>query len=153
MAQLTNPLSVGRYWIDLIGPDKAARFASWMANPSLGGKNARTISTEYHAENTSMLPGTASTPERTWALFEVTSPVFWDFAFYGSPTPAAATVSQEADTIQSPDVEDMKWVPDLRNVGQGIEDAVKTGVAVVAGVAVLAGLVWVASNVLGKKGR
>ncbi len=153
MATITNPLGVGRYWIDLIGQEKIDRFVSFMANPELGKSHINLIHTEYHPANVSMVPGTADTPVREWVLFEVHSPIFWDFTFYGSPTIAGPNVTTEADTIQSPPVEDMAGVLDLRGIGQGIESAITTGLTVVAVGVGVAGLAWLLSNVLGKKGR
>jgi hypothetical protein len=152
MAQLTNPLSVGRYWIDLIGPDRIGRFVDFTRNPTLG-PNVKVLHSEHHEAVTSLIPGTEDQPEREWVLFGVLAPVFWDYDFYGTPNVAGPEIQEEADTIQSPSVEDMSLVPDFRGIGQGIENAIKTGVVVVTGTAVAVGLVWLLTNVLRKKSR
>lgn len=151
---MTTILEPGRYWLDLIGKEKLTRFAGWLQNPDLGGSGRVKLEhTEYHEANTSVVPGTPSTPEREWILFQVLRPVMYDEAFYGRPTVAGPNIKSEADTIQSPDVEDMKWVPDFRGAGQGIEDAVKMALGLVVGVTVVAGLVIVGKSVLGSNRR
>lgn len=120
-----NPIPPGRYWIDLIGPERIGQFGAGVKglNESHPGI-VRIISATRHTENEArdyaesadltgvlvrLWEGIAGsvqdTPERDWVLFEVTSPAVWDYNAMGTPTVAGKQVKSERDTIQAPEPE------------------------------------------------
>jgi len=123
--QRTNPVPPGRYWIDLVGPQKIGNFGAGVrglneAHPGI----IRIISATRHLANEAkdyaespdltgvlvqlwegMVGQIQDTPERDWVLFQVTAPAMWEFDTMGTPTVAAANVTSEADTAQRPDPE------------------------------------------------
>lgn len=120
-----NPLPPGRYWIDLIGAERIARFGGGVkglneAHPGI----IRIISATRHLANEArdyaespditgdlvkiweaIAGQIQDTPERDWVLFEVTAPAVWDYDAMGSPTVAGPEVKSEADTVQRPEPE------------------------------------------------
>lgn len=163
----TNPLPKGRYWIDLIGPDHIAAFEGGVkglneAHPGL----IHVLSTTHHAKDENQEQNQTGrswlmvvldsagalvwgegqpTPERDWALFEVTAPAIWDFEAIGTPTIAAPTITSEGDTVQRPDPEKDpldKLNVDLGNIGK----AVAVGIGAMAGLALLVVVVTLAKR-------
>lgn len=119
----TNPVPPGRYWMDIIGEEKLAKFAGAIkglneAHPGIfriiGATRHLANEARDYAESdlTGVLVGIwetlagriSETPERDWVLFEVTSPMIWDFDI-GAPTVAPPNVTAEVDTIQRPEPE------------------------------------------------
>jgi hypothetical protein len=100
-----QPLPPGRYWIDVIGPDKTARFASTLA---LGA--AHGITNVEASE--SWTPGILEDGEpQTWFLFTVNQTDFlgrkvagleFDTKEFGFPTIATAEIQAKDDTVQKP---------------------------------------------------
>ena len=122
---LNSPLPAGRYWIDLIGAERIAKFGGGVkglneAHPGL----VRIISATRHLENEArdyaespdltgvlvalwetVVGNVQDTPERDWVLFQTTAPAIWDFKEMGVPTVAGADVKSEGDTVQRPEPE------------------------------------------------
>lgn len=123
MASVTsNTLSPGRYWIDLVGAERIARFGGGVqglneAHPGL----VRVISATRHMANEALeyaespditgdlvkiweaLAGRIEeTPERDWVLFEVTAQAIWDFEAMGVPNIAGPDIHSESDTVTRP---------------------------------------------------
>lgn len=162
---LKNPLSPGRYWVDVIGDKQIATFAGGVkglneAHPGL----IRIVSSTYHTANetreyaespdlTGMLvqlwEGLAGqiedTPSRAWVLFEVTAPAIWDFDVMGTPTIAGETVKTEADTVQRPPPEE----DPLDKLRKQLDEAAQTGKAILSGIATVGvsiGILWLISK-------
>jgi hypothetical protein len=136
-----NPLPIGRYWLDLVGPEKLARFEGAVkglneAHPDI----IHVINTAHH--DATVVP---AAPQRDWVLFEITSPAIWDHENIGDPTIAGPDVTAESDTVQRPpEPEDVST-----RIADTVEDAEKSlgtiggtiaKVAVGAGVVVVGGL-------------
>jgi hypothetical protein len=154
----TKPLPPGRYWIDLIGAERIAKFGGGVkglneAHPGL----VRVISATRHLQNEArdyaespdltgvlvalwetVVGNIQDTPERDWVLFEVTAPAIWDFEAMGTPTVAPAWVKSESDTVQrpapEPDIttEILDWEHGLASTAK--KAVVGTGVIVVLGI-------------------
>lgn len=165
-----SPLQPGRYWIDLIGEERIAKFGGGIkglndAHPGI----IKIISATRHLANeardyaesddlTGVLVGIwealagriSETPERDWVLFQVTSPAVWDFETMGTPTIAGPNVKSEADTVQRPDPEK----DPLDKLREELAAAASTGKAIISGaltIGIGAGLVWLASKFMRRK--
>lgn len=124
----TNPLPVGRYWIDIF-PDGIADWVGW------SGGNLATVSVEKTElyEGTSKIaewlgwiypwvptptnPDKTVLPDRVWVIFNVSAPTEWTIAgSVGWPSTAPKGVIETSDdTVQKPDPyaeqEDrLKWI-------------------------------------------
>jgi hypothetical protein len=128
----TNPLPVGKYWVDVFWSKKNA-FSGWLEKNKAA---LRVLNSEEYPGNID-----AGYEARTWYLFQVLSPVQWEGP--GLPTVAGADVTTSDDTAQKP--------PPEKDVLDQIDDAAKaaaktTRTAVIAGVvtAVVVGGVLIA---------
>lgn len=92
----TNPLPIGRYWIDVNDTPKAAAvddFNAWtQANTS-----------KVRVETTEETPAQHGNPRRVFVIFSVTAPVFFPAANFGFPEVAPANVHSEQDVFGAPD--------------------------------------------------
>jgi hypothetical protein len=120
-----SPVPVGRYWLDLIGPEQAARWAGYQR--SMGDDRVRVVSTEHH-DAIAGSPGIPAAPARDFVIFDVLKPVVYDHSYLPSPE-IAPGVTSESETVQKPEPEPSLSLPTFSGVGKGIE----TGLFVVGG--------------------
>jgi len=99
----TEPLPVGRYWIDIFGTEDGQAFTKWQAFNSEFVKIEKTEHYEANAE--------AGAPEGgDFVIFTVSQPVAWGLASrIGWPSTAGAEVQTSQDTIQAPPPEPNFW--------------------------------------------
>jgi hypothetical protein len=121
----TNPLPVGRYWIDVFG-DNRAKMSTWLSANRL---TVQAVDTESFAEN----PGG---PARDFYIFKVTAPTAFDMKTFGFPDIAGATVNSSADTVQEPPPEP-SGTDQLQSVADTVSKVAFWGVIIVGGVLVL----------------
>jgi hypothetical protein len=119
MLERRNPLPVGRYWLDVFGPN-IATFTAWTrANPTV-----KVVSSEFFSEVTGLvgqefdvgpfnLPDAPQTavptepttvaPKRQWTLFDVDAPTAFDSITFGAPTVVkqSASVSTSGRAIDT----------------------------------------------------
>lgn len=138
-----SPLPVGRYWIDLIGPEQAARWSGYQR--SMTDARIRVISTSHHDEIQGT-PGVPAAPARDFVIFDVLQPVVYDHTYLPSPE-IAPGVTSESETVQKPDPEPSLSLPTFSGIGKGIE----TGLYVLAGAVVLGGVLLVAVSLSSKR--
>jgi hypothetical protein len=96
----TSPLPVGRYWIDVADkPSGSNGVDDWNAwTEANRGK--------VHVQSTEDTPESGGNPHRLFAIFTVSSPVFFPAANFGFPSFAPPSVQSEADTEDVPDAPD-----------------------------------------------
>lgn len=85
----TNPLPVGKYWVDVFDPQEVA-FRAWLQ------KNKANVA----VTTTESFDPVGDYPGRVWRLFEVNAPVMWEGP--GFPTIAGPGVNTSADTSDRP---------------------------------------------------
>lgn len=166
MAQVTtNPLPAGRYWIDLIGAERIARFGGGVeglneAHPGL----IRIVSATRHLANEakdyaespdltgdlvklweSLAGSIEDTPERDWVLFEVIAPAIWDFDAMGVPTVAGPNIKSESDTGQRPAPE-ADITTQIQNAAKSAAGTVTTVVYILAAAAGLGLLISISKR-------
>jgi hypothetical protein len=85
----TNPLPVGKYWVDVFTPQEAA-FQNWLQR----NKANVAVTTTESFDPVGDFPG------RVWRLFDVRAPVTWEGP--GFPSIAGPGVTSSADTSDRP---------------------------------------------------
>lgn len=120
----TNPLPVGRYWLDVFG-DNRDKMASWVTS---GGSSVQVQDTESFDEN-------SGGPARDFYIFKVLAPLAWDAVTFGYPTVADSSVNSSDDTVQKPAVESTQDI--LQAAGDTVTKIAFWGAIIVGGVLVL----------------
>jgi hypothetical protein len=93
----TDPLPVGRYWIDIFrdNPANLSVWEVWLANYQASG-NVVVTKTESRVAD-------SGGPARDWYVFEVRKPTGWGIAQYvGWPNTAPSGIQTSDDTVQKP---------------------------------------------------
>jgi hypothetical protein len=117
----TNPLPVGKYWVDVFEPQESA-FLDWL----------RRNKTNVAVTSTESFDAAGDYPARVWRLFEVNAPVPWEGP--GLPTIAGPNVKSSADTSdRPPPTKDP--LDKLSDYGTNVEKTAKTILWVAGGVA------------------
>ncbi|HUL81658.1 MAG TPA: hypothetical protein VL131_05925 [Gammaproteobacteria bacterium] len=92
----TNPLPIGRYWVDVSDTPKAPTlvddFGAW----------ADSNTSKVHVETTEETPAEHGNPRRLFAIFSVSAPVFFPAANFGFPNDAPPNVHSEQDVFGAP---------------------------------------------------
>lgn len=109
-----NPLPIGRYWVDVFEPDRAA-FLNWI-DANAGKLNI--LVKQYYMQN-------AGGPARNWFLFDVLQPVDWEGP--GFPTIATEEVHTSEDTAQKPPPPP-SLTEELDAMAQTSSNAIKLGI-------------------------
>lgn len=112
----TNPLPVGKYWVDVFAPQEAT-FQSWLQ------KNKANII----VTSTESFDAVGDYPSRNWRLFEVNAPVMWEGP--GFPTIAGPNVKSSSDTSDRPAPEP-DAIDKLKGLGGDAASSVKTAMIV-----------------------
>lgn len=162
-----NPIPPGRYWLDLIGDEKRARFEGAVKGLNEAHPGLMLVeSTTHHAENENQVNNQTGrswmqvvldnagaivwgegqpTPVRDWVLFKLTAPTVWDFEKLGSPTIAGDNIHSEGDTVQRPDPT-MDPLDKLHDTLQDMSSLARGALGVIIGVAAAAGVVLLVSG-------
>jgi hypothetical protein len=96
----TNPLPVGRYWID-VNNSKTDEFNAFMASHK---GSARVEVTEGDGSEEATEGNTSEKGGTTFYIFTVSKPFTWLSVNFGFPTIAGPNIKSKSDTIQSPDL-------------------------------------------------
>lgn len=112
----TNPLPVGKYWVDVFAPQEVA-FQGWLQK-----NKANVIVT-----STESFDAVGDYPSRNWRLFEVNAPVMWEGP--GFPTIAGPNVKSSTDTADRPAPEP-DVIDKLKGLGGDAASSVKTAMIV-----------------------
>lgn len=99
----TEPLPIGRYWIDIFGTDDVQTFTKWHAFNAEFVKIEKTEHYEANAESGAPEGG-------DFVIFNVSQPVAWGLApEIGWPSTAGTEVQSAKDTIDRPPPETPFW--------------------------------------------
>ena len=124
--QRTNPLPVGRYWIDIFGEEKNLEFRSWLARNSA---SLTVEKDEYHI-------ATDGYPMHTWYRFAVTAPVAWEGPGFPDIIPEGESgPNTTSETAQTPHVPSTGEEIDaleqsVKDAASGASEAIKNGVMI-----------------------
>jgi hypothetical protein len=130
-----NPIPMGRYWQDLIGPVQKASWQGWV-------KGLNRDYPHVHVETTEDYESTDGAPSRTFVIYTVLMPVVWNHVLLGTPNVAPDWIHTSDDTVQKPP-------PESSDPFGGLSDTVKTVGFVVGGAGVFLGLAYVAGKFIG----
>lgn len=143
----SNPLPVGRYWIDVFEAKKSV-WDAWLATANIASDptsytgpsdRVQVEKIEYYEpfeDDGKEYPG------RYWILFKVVQPTPWGTLMaeqIGWPNTAPVNIQTSDDTVQKPDPNDARtdWLPDVGPLGKiAIGGTALLTVAVLAGYAV-----------------